>query len=465
MLFIDFDEPEAAARERRSRRSTTTIRCSPRTPRRNSSCACERPTCSRTARVTCTAWRSSSAHASFPRGLRDARARLEAAPWSRDVLPRATRRTRRTAGPRPERRRRHAHGQVTAARSSPEDTGRRRARARAPSSGHLGDGWMRTTLTSSTSCRRPRRPARSRGSAPADESCRCRGRGAAGRRAVGAQPERRRGSARAPRPARRRAGPDRRRRRGRRRRPATRSATPACETAARGRTAAQLPARRRGQPVPGGEPQREVPAGRVADVTTRVAIDRRQRERRRRAAAATSVERARPAAARLADPAVLDVPGGEPARREVAARGVISVRSQPHRQKPPWIEDDDRPGAVAGREVEVADLVGMVAVGDLPGRRQPVARRATCQLTRAARGGARAPRAACRCRRPCCRGAPRRAGSSSRSEQMIRSSASEATSAGASVERDADERAAPRGVGGRDDRRARAPRARRSAAC
>ena len=35
-------------------------------PRPSSSYACEPPTCYRIARVTCTAWRSSSAHASFP---------------------------------------------------------------------------------------------------------------------------------------------------------------------------------------------------------------------------------------------------------------------------------------------------------------------------------------------------------------------------------------------------------------
>ena len=49
-----------------------------------------------------------------------------------------------------------------------------------------------------------------------------------------------------------------------------------------------------------------------------------------------------------------------PRAREVARQGVISVRSHPHRQKPPWIEHDagQRPLDTGG-EMEVADLVGM----------------------------------------------------------------------------------------------------------
>ena len=203
-------------------------------------------------------------------------------------------------------------------------------------------------------------------------------------------------------------------------------------------------------------------------MTTRVAIDAvelGERVDRGR----DVLERARPAAALLADAPVLDVPDGE-ARGAARSRasGVISVRSQPHRQKPPWIRTTAATARSPRRQVQVADLVGVIAVGDLRAGGNLVrrddsvlnqhkiaaasakgAQMRTCRwrnrlvlnqhkvsrLRRAAGDGVRAPRAACRCRRRCCRSARRRAGSSSRSEQTMCSSASEATSAAASVER------------------------------
>ena len=85
----------------------------------------------------------------------------------------------------------------------------------------------------------------------------------------------------------------------------------------------------------GREPDREVTAGRVAarDDPGRVdVVDLGQPIEAR----SDVGERAGPPTALLADAPVLEVPGGDPLPGEVAASGVISVRSHPVRQKPPW---------------------------------------------------------------------------------------------------------------------------------
>ena len=78
------------------------------------------------------------------------------------------------------------------------------------------------------------------------------------------------------------------------------------------------------------------------------------------------LQRAGPAAALLSDAPVLDVPRGDPARGEVDARaGSSSVRSQPRPPEAAVEEDDARPRpSLARRQVEIRDLVGVVAVCD-----------------------------------------------------------------------------------------------------
>ena len=85
------------------------------------------------------------------------------------------------------------------------------------------------------------------------------------------------------------------------------------------------------------------------------------------------LERPRPASSLLPDPPVLDIPGGEAAPREV-------VRERRHQRpvpapapEPAVQQDHDREGAGTVGQMQVPDLVGMIAVGDLARRRQLVA--------------------------------------------------------------------------------------------
>ena len=85
----------------------------------------------------------------------------------------------------------------------------------------------------------------------------------------------------------------------------------------------------RAEPRPSREPQREVAAGRVADRGDAPRIDLRACGERV-GGGRDVLERSRPASARAADPAVLDVP------REVAARGEV-VRHRRHQRAVPGI--------------------------------------------------------------------------------------------------------------------------------
>ena len=173
----------------------------------------------------------------------------------------------------------------------------------------------------------------------------------------------------------------------------------------------QDPRRRTGHPTgnatPAGEPEREVPARRVAAGCDPRLVDvgdvGEPVDGRR-----DVVERPGPATSLLPDAPVLDVPRRDPVRREVDRQG-RHQRAVPARPPEAAVQKDDaRPwAALPGRKVEVGNLVGVLAVGDAGSGRNRAPTHGGV-VRRGARGGAPARRGAGRRRPRRCRGGARR---------------------------------------------------------
>ena len=118
-------------------------------------------------------------------------------------------------------------------------------------------------------------------------------------------------------------------------------------------------AHRRGrQPAPTGGPQRELPAGRVADGRDAVEVEPRVVEQREVVdRGGDVVEGLRPATAlAAAQPAVLDVPGRPAVAREVRGDRAGRELAVDRLPVPPVQHDRDGVRAVTTRDVEVGDL-------------------------------------------------------------------------------------------------------------
>jgi len=118
------------------------------------------------------------------------------------------------------------------------------------------------------------------------------------------------------------------------------------------------------------QPECEVPAGRVADRDDPGWVDTVETGKRI-GSGRDVLERAGPAASLLAHPPVLDVPDGEAPARKVVRQWRHQRAVPPPLPETSVNEDDRRARPLTDRQVEIPDLVGMVAVRDLTGRREP----------------------------------------------------------------------------------------------
>ena len=151
---------------------------------------------------------------------------------------------------------------------------------------------------------------------------------------------------------------------------AARSRTPAWAIAASGCTRGPAQRDPAGEPVTGREPDGEVTTGRVTarDDTARVdVVEVGQSVEGGR----DVVERAGPPTARLPDAPVLDVPGGDPAPGEVVRERRHQRAIPPRAPEASVQEHDAGPWPALGRgQVEVRDLIGVVAVREARRRRR-----------------------------------------------------------------------------------------------
>ena len=121
-----------------------------------------------------------------------------------------------------------------------------------------------------------------------------------------------------------------------------------------------------------GEPEREVAAGRVAEDDDAVEVERvRLRDLAQVVGAAGHVlERARPPAARVADPAVLEAPRREILRGQGRGQGTHLVERPRHLPAAAVDHEDDGVGTAPLRQAQLGHLLGGRTVGDrVVGRR------------------------------------------------------------------------------------------------
>ena len=158
--------------------------------------------------------------------------------------------------------------------------------------------------------------------------------------------------------------------------------------------------------VPGSGPEREMAAGGVTTAHDALRVDRRDIGQMVDGEG-DILERPGPPAVGLTHPSVLDVPCREPPGREIDGERRHQSPIPACAPEPAVDQHDARPRpAVPRGKMEIADLVGVRAVGDARRGRSLASRRHV--VRRAARGAGRAPPA--RCRRPPrgCRGGMRR---------------------------------------------------------
>ena len=151
--------------------------------------------------------------------------------------------------------------------------------------------------------------------------------------------------------------------------PRTRSRTPACAIRGPGPNTRCGARRALWKPMAPGEPDGQVPSRRVAEGDDAGAVDLVELgdlvDR-----GGGVCQRSGPATAGLADAPVLDVPGGDSPAREVMRERRHQGAIPPPLPEAPVDQDDCRPWPFTEREVKVADLIGVVAVRDLTGRRK-----------------------------------------------------------------------------------------------
>ena len=139
-----------------------------------------------------------------------------------------------------------------------------------------------------------------------------------------------------------------------------RSATPACDTTARG-TLAAPPGRVAREGRAGSRPESEVPAGAVPDRSDAFEVQRSVELAQKVDAGGDIGKRLGPAAA-VPDAPVLEIPGGDACRARSSQSFVINEQSYAAFQKPPWMTMTTPCGAGLIWKKQLAVLARVVSV-------------------------------------------------------------------------------------------------------